>query len=145
MTSVAVPANGTYGTGQVLSFTVNWDNPMNVTGSPQLSVTIGATMRQATYVSGHGTNALVFQYTVVLGDVDTDGITVGTLAFNGGSISTANGAGVLALNAVGSTAAVLVAGLSPPALTAIPTLSEWMLMLLGVLMAASALFEMRRR
>lgn len=145
VTSVGVPANGTYGTGQVLSFTVNWDNPMNVTGSPQLSVVIGATTRQATYVSGHGTNALVFQYTVVLGEFDTDGITVGTLALNGGSISTANGAGVLALNAVGSTAAVLVAGLSPPALTAIPTLSEWMLMLLGVLMAASALFEMRRR
>ncbi|QJR12279.1 hypothetical protein DSM104443_03364 [Usitatibacter rugosus] len=116
VTSVAVPANGNYVTGQNLDFTVNWNEAATVTGAPQLQLTIGATARAATYVSGTGTTALLFRYTVVAGDTDGDGITVGALVLNGGTI--ADGVGnpaTLTLNSVGSTAAVLVN--SPPITT----------------------------
>ena len=45
-------------------------------------LTIGSTSRQADYVSGSGTSALVFRYTVQSGDLDTDGI-VASLSANG--------------------------------------------------------------
>ena len=116
VTSVAVPANGNYVTGQNLDFTVNWDAAAAVTGAPQLQLTIGATARAATYVSGAGTNALLFRYTVVAGDADGDGIAVGALVLNGGTITDALGnPATLTLNSVGATGAVLVN--SPPVTT----------------------------
>jgi gliding motility-associated-like protein len=111
VTSVDVPANGVYNQGQVLSFTVHFSEIVNVTGTPALGVVIGATTRQATYVSGSGTNALVFSYTVQNGDMDMDGIAVGTLV---GTIKDAAGNnGVLTLNNVGNTTAVLVNTTAP--------------------------------
>src|SRR5690606_4672335 len=110
--SVAVPANGTYVTGQNLDFTINFSENITVDtggGTAQMSITIGSTTRQATYTSGSGTGALVFRYTVQSGELDTDGIAVGTLATNGGTLR--DGAGNdanLTLNSVGSTTAVLV-------------------------------------
>ncbi|MDX8553185.1 T9SS type A sorting domain-containing protein [Tenacibaculum sp. 1B UA] len=112
VTSVNVPANETYLTGQNLDFTVNFDENVSVNtagGTPQIAITIGATIRQATYQSGSGTNALLFRYTVQAGDLDTDGITIGTLAANGGTLKDAASNDVnLTLNSVGSTTAVLV-------------------------------------
>src|SRR5439155_5284800 len=74
LTSVTGPANGNYGTGQFLAFTVNYNENVTVTGTPNIGLTIGANSRTATYLSGSGTSALVFRYTVVAGDLDTDGI-----------------------------------------------------------------------
>ncbi|WP_136607420.1 S-layer homology domain-containing protein [Paenibacillus dokdonensis] len=112
--SVAVPANGIYGTGQNLDFTVQMSEPVNVTGTPQIALVIGTTTVQAVYVSGSGTNALLFRYTVQAGQEDTDGITMGALALNGGSIqSVAGNHAVLLLNSVGSTTNVLVSTTAP--------------------------------
>ncbi len=112
--SVAVPANGTYRAGQVLSFTVNFSEAVTVTGTPQLGLTIGSTVRQASYASGSGSTALVFGYTVVSGDLDTDGIALGTLALNGGTIQDAVGNNAtLTLNSVASTTGVLVDAVAP--------------------------------
>jgi hypothetical protein len=109
VTSVTVPATATYATAQNLNFTVNFNENIIVTGTPQLVVTIGSTARQANYVSGSGTSALVFRYIVLAGDLDTDGITVGTLALNGGSIKdAASNNATLTLNSVGVTTGVLV-------------------------------------
>ncbi|MEY8860466.1 T9SS type A sorting domain-containing protein, partial [Tenacibaculum singaporense] len=112
VSNVSVPSDATYTTGQNLDFTVNFNENTNVNttgGTPQIAITIGTTTRQAVYLSGSGTSALVFRYTVQSGDLDTDGIVVGTLALNGGTLKdTATNDANLTLNSVGSTTAVLV-------------------------------------
>ncbi|CAM1368851.1 Por secretion system C-terminal sorting domain-containing protein (modular protein) [Tenacibaculum sediminilitoris] len=117
VTSVSVPTNGNYLTNQNLDFTVNFDENITVNttgGTPQIVITIGATTRQAVYLSGSGTSALVFRYTVQAGDSDTDGIAVGTLTTNGGTLKdTASNDAVLTLNNVGATTGVLVDGVAP--------------------------------
>ncbi|MGO4392251.1 Ig-like domain-containing protein [Variovorax sp. M-6] len=115
--SVAVPANGTYNSGGALDFTVNFDETVTVDstgGTPRIAIVVGATTRYADYVSGSGTSALVFRYTVPNGDLDANGITVGALSLNGGSLK--DGAGndaVTTLNSVGNTAGVHVDGNQP--------------------------------
>lgn len=119
VTSVSVPANATYVAGQNLDFTANFNEAVTVNtagGTPYLAVTLntGGTV-QAAYISGSGTTALVFRYTVVDGNSDDDGVALGAaIALNGGTIqdAAANGA-VLTLNSVGSTAGVLVDAVAP--------------------------------
>ncbi len=117
VSSVSVPANKTYKAGDVLSFTVNTTGIANVNtsgGTPRIAIVIGATTRFANYVSGNGTNALVFSYTIASGEVDTDGITIGTLSLNGGTIKDVGSADViLTLNNVGSTTGVLIDAVAP--------------------------------
>lgn len=120
VTSVAVPANGTYTNSDALNFIVNFSENVTVTGTPSLPVTIGATTVQATYTGGTGTNALTFSYSVQNGDYDVNGIAVGAaIALNGGTMQddVTNNA-TLTLNNVGSTTAVLVDAV-PPAITSV--------------------------
>jgi hypothetical protein len=114
ISSVDVPAAGSHKAGDDLEFTVNWDESVDVTGTPQLAINIGGTTRQADYVSGDGTTALAFTYTVQAGDNDADGISVTSLGLNGGTIQDAatNNAD-LTLNNVGDTSAVLVDTVKP--------------------------------
>lgn len=108
---VTVPADGVYGLTQSLNFTVHFDLPVTVTGTPRIEVVVGGAAKLASYVSGSGSTALRFSYVVQPGDVDSDGIVVGALSLNGGTIQNATGsAAVLALNGLGSTAGVLVDG-----------------------------------
>ncbi len=122
VTSVALPPNATYYAGDSLDFTVNFNESVHADtsgGTPRIAIVVGATTRYATYVSGSGTSALVFRYTVVNGDVDANGITVGTLNANGGTLSDlAGNNAVLTLNGLGSTAGVLVDG-SQPSITSV--------------------------
>jgi gliding motility-associated-like protein len=112
ITSVAVPANGYYKDGTTLSFVVNYSENVIVntaTGTPYLNVALTTGGVQATYVSGSGTSALVFSYTVQAGDMDMDGITLISLVRNGGSIKDiATNNAVITLNNVASTAGVFV-------------------------------------
>ncbi|ARM83981.1 hypothetical protein [Marinobacter salarius] len=112
--SVGVPTAGTYATGDDLSFTVNWDEAVTVTGTPALNLDIGGTSRQADYVSGSGSSALVFTYTVQAGDEDDNGIAVSSLTLEGGTLQdvSSNNA-TLTLNSVGDTSGVLVDGVAP--------------------------------
>lgn len=112
--SVSVPASSYYGAGKNLDFTVRFSEPVFVTGTPSISLDIGVKSVQAAYVSGSGTNALQFRYTVQTGQMDADGITVGILTLNGGSIKDhAGNDAVITLNSVGSTANVLVDTTAP--------------------------------
>ncbi|SFD61441.1 gliding motility-associated C-terminal domain-containing protein [Chitinophaga sp. CF118] len=117
ITSVAVPANGYYKDGTTLSFVVNYNENVIVntaTGFPYLNVGLNTGGVEATYVSGSGTSALVFSYTVQPGDMDMDGITLISLVRNGGSIKdVATNNAVLTLNNVASTAGVLVNTATP--------------------------------
>ncbi|WP_452610319.1 Ig-like domain-containing protein [Roseivirga echinicomitans] len=115
--SVTVPSNATYGIGQYLNFTLYFSENITVIttdGIPQLSITLGATTQQAEYISGSGSSALLFRYLVQSGDSDTDGIEVGMLDLNGGTMKDAAGNNLNpTLNSVGNTTAVLVDGISP--------------------------------
>ena len=85
--SITVPSNGTYVSAQSLEFDVEFDRAVTVTGSPYIAVTIGSNVRQATYLSGSGTNVITFSYTTIPGDVDADGISVAsTITANSGTI-----------------------------------------------------------
>lgn len=119
VSSVSVPANGTYAAGQNLDFTVNFSESVTVDtsgGTPRLAVTLdtGGTV-YANYVSGSGTSALVFRFTVASGQADANGITVGSaIQDNGGSIRDAAGnVATIALNNVGATNGVLVDAADP--------------------------------
>jgi hypothetical protein len=113
VTSVAVPTNGTYTLGQALQFTVTLDDAVivdTVGGTPFLPLTLGSTARAGAYVSGSNSSTLVFAYTVQPGDVDGDGIALGSaLSLNGATIRDAvTNDAVLTLNGVASTTGVLV-------------------------------------
>uniref|UniRef100_UPI004048057F hypothetical protein n=1 Tax=Roseivirga sp. TaxID=1964215 RepID=UPI004048057F len=117
VTSVTVPSNATYIAGGNLDFTVNFSENVTVNtggGTPQMSITIGATTRQAVYQSGSGSGALLFRYIIQAGELDTDGIAVGTLSANGGTLRDAGAKdATLTLNSVGVTTAVLVDAVAP--------------------------------
>ncbi len=81
-------ANGTYGTGQVISIQVVFSEVVNVTGTPQLTLETGASDAVVNYTSGTGTNTLTFNYTVAAGhaSADLDYISTTALALNSGTI-----------------------------------------------------------
>jgi hypothetical protein len=119
--SVAVPSNATYRSGQNLDLTVTFSEAVTVDttgGTPRIALTLGSGTVYANYLSGSGTTALVFRYTVQDGDNDTNGIAVGALALNGGTLKdAANNAATLTLNSVGNTTGVLVDTTAPSAPT----------------------------
>jgi len=81
-------ANGTYGGGAVIPITVTFNNPVTVTGSPQIALNSGGT---AVYASGSGTDTLTFNYTVASGQASTDldYTSASALTLNGGTIKDA--------------------------------------------------------
>lgn len=96
ISSVVVSSGGadnTYIAGDVVPVTVNYSAIVNVTGTPQETIIVGASNKLANYVSGSGSTALVFNYTIAGGDTDTNGISVGSnaLGLNGGTIKAADG------------------------------------------------------
>ena len=115
VTSVGVPTNGVYHIGQVLSFTVNFNSIVDVTGTPFIGLTVGANTRSADFFSGSGSSSLVFSYTVVSGDSAPSGVVLDTaITLNGGTIQDTFGANaVLTLNNVPSTSGVTVNGIQP--------------------------------
>ena len=65
----------TYGAGDAITFEVVFNQPVTVNGAPRLRFSItGPGDEYATYVSGSGTNTLVFSYTVLATEMDSDGI-----------------------------------------------------------------------
>ena len=89
-TSMTVPANGSYMTGQVLDFTVTFSNVVTVTGTPQIGINLTTGTVHANYVSGSGTSTLTFEYTILSGDQDNPGISTATaINLNGGTIQDA--------------------------------------------------------
>jgi uncharacterized repeat protein (TIGR02059 family) len=101
---------------------VNFSEAVTVTGTPQLTLETGTTDRVVNYVSGSGTSALTFNYTVLVGDTsaDLDYLSTTALVLNGGTlIDAAGNAGVLTLaapgaaNSLGANKAIVVDAVSP--------------------------------
>ena len=114
VSSVGVPANGIYRTGQNLDFTVNFSETVVKSGDPYFELTIGSQTKHAAYLSGSGTSAVVFRYAVAAEDLDTDGIAGGGLTLNSGTIKDAAGNNAnITLNSVGSTTDVKVDAVAP--------------------------------
>ncbi|MPM07060.1 hypothetical protein SDC9_53364 [bioreactor metagenome] len=116
VTSVSVPSNGTYKIGDALNFTVSFDSVVVVTGTPRIPVTLntGGTV-YASYVSGSDSRDLVFRYTVSSGQLDADGILLGSaINLNSGTIKTSGEVNAeLDLHSVAATTGVLVDGVAP--------------------------------
>lgn len=110
ITSVSVPTPGTYAPAANLDFVVNFEAAVDVTGIPELSTSVGP----AAYLSGTGTTAITFRYTVQAGDEDSNGVDISALFLNGGTIKDSGSLDAqLALVGVGDTSAVLVDGVGP--------------------------------
>ena len=83
------PATGTtYDTGERVTATVTFDEAVDVTGTPQLTIDMGGSDKVLDYSSGTGTTALVFSGRVAHGDTDADGLSIDAdeLDLNGGTI-----------------------------------------------------------
>jgi large repetitive protein len=115
VTSVDVPVSGTYKTGDTLTFTVNTSENVTVSGTPRIAITVGSDTVYAEYFGGSGTSDLVFTYTITAGDLDSNGIALASvIEANGGTLQDGDANDlILTLNAVGSTAAVLVDAVAP--------------------------------
>jgi sugar lactone lactonase YvrE len=118
--SSTVPANGTYGAGKTLDYTVTFNVPVIVKGTPfvPLSLNTGGQVK-ALYLSGSGSATLLFQYPVATGNADADGVTTGaTISLNGGTIKDIVGINAQTSVPFASTAGVLVDTISPIVLNA---------------------------
>lgn len=105
VTNVNSPAaNGTYSAGATIDITVTFSNIVDVTGTPTLLLETGASDKSATYISGSGSDTLLFRYTVASGDTsgDLDYVATDSLALNGGTITGAIGIANLTLPAPGA-------------------------------------------
>ena len=115
--------NSTLNAGDVVSVNVPFSEVVNVTGTPQLALTIGSTVVPASYVSGTGTNSLVFGYTILANQTDTNGISIaGTsaLTLNSGTINdVAGNAATLTTVAVADNSGYLVDTTAPTAPTSV--------------------------
>ena len=115
--------NSTLNAGDVVSVNVPFSEVVNVTDTPQLALTIGSTVVPASYVSGTGTNSLVFGYTILANETDTNGISIaGTsaLTLNSGTINdVAGNAATLTTVAVADNSGYLVDSIAPTAPTAV--------------------------
>ena len=82
--------NRAHGRGR-LTFTLTFDQPVTVTGKPELVVELLNAERRAVFQTnsgtgtGSGTDTLIFVYTVQTGDVDPDGIEVKKLVVPAGA------------------------------------------------------------
>jgi hypothetical protein len=113
ITSVDVPTAGSYKAGGVLTFTSNFSESVDVTGTPAINFSVNGSPRQANYSSGTGSSALVFTYTVQNGD-DTNGLSVTSLSLDGGTIAdTAGNAADLTLVSVGDASGIIIDTVAP--------------------------------
>ena len=114
--------NGTLNTGDVVTVTVNMSEAATVTttgGTPYVALNIGGTSKNATYVSGSGTTALVFTYFMEAGLTDANGISINanSVSLNSGSITdSAGNSATLTHTAVTDNASYLVDAVAPTVL-----------------------------
>lgn len=87
ISSINMPANGTYSVGNPLSFTVNFSENVTVTGgTPRLVLSFISGTVFANLSSGSGTSALIFTYNVLVTDSSSPSIAIVSLDLNGATI-----------------------------------------------------------
>ncbi|MBF0462794.1 MAG: VCBS repeat-containing protein, partial [Magnetococcales bacterium] len=115
-------ADGAYGMNSTVHVRIDFSEAVTVTGTPTLTLETGTTDRTINYVSGSGSSALFFDYTVQAGDTNShlDYVSTNALAFNGGTIQDAAGNNAIltlatpgTLNALGTSTAIAIDGIAP--------------------------------
>jgi hypothetical protein len=83
------PVAPAYVIGDQIEVGVYFGFPITVTGTPRLSLQIGASSVFANYAAGTGTGTLRFRYTVTTTDLDLDGIQLASnlIDLNGGTLT----------------------------------------------------------
>ncbi|MDE0521019.1 MAG: fibronectin type III domain-containing protein [Boseongicola sp.] len=87
--------NDSYKIGDAIQATAVFSEPVDVTGTPTLTINVGGTSKTLSYSSGTGSISLMFTgYTVAEGDEDTDGISIDadSVDLNGGTIKASDNA-----------------------------------------------------
>ncbi|MDD2545853.1 MAG: Ig-like domain-containing protein [Burkholderiaceae bacterium] len=100
ITSATGIQNGTLNTGDVVNVMFTMREPTTIAGAPELALNIGGMAVPASYVSGSGSRALLFSYTIQAGQNDNDGIAIGanSLRLNNATFKDAKGNNVLLTN-----------------------------------------------
>ena len=76
-TFVSQPRTGDiYGLGETISFRAEFSEPVSVRGVPTYLLKLDSGDVRARYISGSGTDGLVFAYTVQVDDYDEDGVSI---------------------------------------------------------------------
>ena len=103
ITNITAPTDNDYSENENLDFLVTFDDDVSVVGNPQIALLLNSGIIYATYLSGSGTNQLLFRYTIAGGDLDTDGIAFNatSLALNFGEINEADSSLPVDLNYYG--------------------------------------------
>ena len=127
-TTVTLPTAGIYNAGNNLDFIVNYNKDITINtsgGTPRLELNVGGQTKYANYLSGSGTSALTFRYTVSNLDNDNDGIAITALSYNGGDMTDVDGFNVaLNLNGISSNV-VKIDNTTLPITIFSPTLSAY--------------------
>ncbi len=87
VSEVELSSDGPYALDEDIEVTVTFSEAVTVSGAPEITLTVGANERQATFSSGSDTVALVFTYTVAATETDDNGVSIpeDTLAQASGS------------------------------------------------------------
>ena len=115
---VVSPASGDLDAGQVVTFTVNMSENVTVNttgGTPTLALNDLGT---ATYVSGSGSNALTFSYTVAAGQ-NTSDLAVTAFNLNGATITDGAGNAATMTGAATNPAGILQINTTAPTISSI--------------------------
>ncbi len=130
VSSVGVPADGTYVVGDDLDFSVHFDETVTVDasgGTPRIAIAVeGGGTLYADYLGGSGSSTLVFRLSVADGQLGNGAIALaGAIDLNGGAIHDAAGNDAeAALNDVGDTAGLKIDTRPPQVLELVPEMTQ---------------------
>ena len=115
---VTAPPAALYKTGDTLNYFISYNQNVFVStkeGIPSLKINIGLFSKPALYVSGSGSNRLLFRYIIQTGEEDKDGIeTNPNLSLNNGTIKDAEeNIALTNLTNVPDTKGVFIDGIAP--------------------------------
>ncbi|QTA78941.1 Immunoglobulin-like fold-containing protein [Desulfonema limicola] len=115
-------SDGNYGTGAIIPVNITFSEPVNVTGTPNLTLETGTIDASANYSSGSGSSTLTFNYTVSSGhsSADLDYVSTVSLALNSGTIKNSAGNDAVlilpvpgALNSLGANKNIVIETTAP--------------------------------
>jgi hypothetical protein len=90
--TAAAPAAGFYPAGTALAFTLTYDAPVAVTGTPRLAVTVGEAAAGFAPLTGQSQDGRTLTFTYTVGQTANGAVAVTSpLDLNGGSLTNGNG------------------------------------------------------
>ena len=147
--AVTAPPNGDYGVGDPVEFSVRFDEAVTVDlsgGAPRLVLTLDSGQRHVDYISGSGSDTLLFRLTVGSTDLDQDGpVLASMIDLNGARLfDLIENAADPTLNNPASLAGIRIGNPDVPP-SPVPTMTEWAMILLGAILAGGGAFHIQRR